>query len=88
MRSQSSSEHAVVLADQAGSGKTLAYLLPLLQLLRTEEAQAGGKRLTQPSCPRVIIAAPTVGEAGGCTHAGLLIWAGLGWPDLGWPGLA
>ncbi|GFR42534.1 hypothetical protein Agub_g3439 [Astrephomene gubernaculifera] len=50
---------AVVLADQAGSGKTLAYLLPLMQILRAEEAEAGG-RVTRPNCPRGIVVAPTV----------------------------
>ncbi|MEW5304328.1 MAG: hypothetical protein WDW36_006945 [Sanguina aurantia] len=49
----------MVLADQAGSGKTLAYLLPLIQALKTEEAANGGP-VTQPGRPRIVIVAPTV----------------------------
>ena len=48
----------VVLADHAGSGKTLAYLLPLLQLLKAEEKLLGGVA-TQPSCPRLVLVVPT-----------------------------
>ncbi|KAL4458181.1 hypothetical protein ABPG75_013046 [Micractinium tetrahymenae] len=48
----------VVLADHAGSGKTLAYLLPLLQALKGEEAVLGGAA-TQPRCPRLVVAVPT-----------------------------
>ncbi|KAG2448777.1 hypothetical protein HYH02_006129 [Chlamydomonas schloesseri] len=54
-----SDRSALVLADQAGSGKTMAYLLPLLQALRADELAAGG-RVTQPRCPRGIVVAPTV----------------------------
>lgn len=54
----------MVLADQAGSGKTLAYLLPLIQALKTEEAANGGP-VTQPGRPRIVIVAPTVGETHG-----------------------
>jgi ATP-dependent RNA helicase DDX18/HAS1 len=50
--------HCAIM-DQTGSGKTLAYLLPLMQMLRDEETAAGGKRLTQPKCPRLLILAPT-----------------------------
>ncbi|EFJ52361.1 hypothetical protein VOLCADRAFT_86719 [Volvox carteri f. nagariensis] len=49
----------IVLADQAGSGKTLAYLAPLMQILRQEEL-AAGTRVTRPGCPRGIVVAPTV----------------------------
>jgi hypothetical protein len=52
----------VALADQAGSGKTLAYLLPLLQALREQEAAAGGRAATVPGSPRVLVVTPTVGE--------------------------
>ena len=48
----------VVLADHAGSGKTLAYLLPLLQVLKEEERVLGGAA-TQPNCPRLIVLVPT-----------------------------
>jgi ATP-dependent RNA helicase DDX18/HAS1 len=50
----------VALADQAGSGKTLAYLLPLLQQLKQKEAAAGGP-VTQANSPSIIIMAPTTG---------------------------
>jgi hypothetical protein len=56
----------VALADQAGSGKTLAYLLPLLQELREQEAAGGGAPCTVAGSPRVLVLTPTVGE-----HAGL-----------------
>ncbi|GBF95962.1 DEAD-box ATP-dependent RNA helicase [Raphidocelis subcapitata] len=49
----------VALADQAGSGKTLAYLLPLLQALVEEEA-AAGRPCTAPGSPRLLVVAPTV----------------------------
>lgn len=49
----------VVVADQAGSGKTLAYLVPLVQALKAEEEAAGGGRLTKPRCPRAVIICPT-----------------------------
>jgi ATP-dependent RNA helicase DDX18/HAS1 len=51
----------VALADQAGSGKTLAYLLPLLQHLKQKEAAAGGP-VTQANSPSIVIMAPTTGE--------------------------
>lgn len=50
----------VALADQAGSGKTLAYLLPLLQEIKAEEAAKGGPA-TVPGSPRVLVLTPTVG---------------------------
>lgn len=49
----------VVVADQAGSGKTLAYLVPLVQALKQEEEAQGGGRLTEPRCPRAIVICPT-----------------------------
>ena len=48
----------VVLADHAGSGKTLAYLGPLIQSIKSEEAVLG-KPGTTPNCPRVVIVVPT-----------------------------
>ncbi|WIA31756.1 hypothetical protein OEZ86_002630 [Tetradesmus obliquus] len=57
LSSKSKVKH-VALADQAGSGKTLAYLLPLLQQLKRREAAAGGP-VTQPNSPSLIIMAPT-----------------------------
>ena len=48
----------MLLADHAGSGKTLAYLLPLLQLLREEERFLG-RAATQPRCPRLLVVVPT-----------------------------
>ncbi len=44
----------------AGSGKTLAYLLPLLQLLREEE-EAARRPLSEPNCPRLLVVTPTNG---------------------------
>ncbi|KAI8469617.1 MAG: P-loop containing nucleoside triphosphate hydrolase protein [Monoraphidium minutum] len=49
----------VALADQAGSGKTLAYLLPLLQEVKDAEAAAGGRPAPVPGCPQVLIITPT-----------------------------
>mmetsp|Transcript_11822 Transcript_11822/g.38856 ORF Transcript_11822/g.38856 Transcript_11822/m.38856 type:complete len:614 (-) Transcript_11822:1787-3628(-) len=47
-------QRAVLLADQAGSGKTLAYLLPLMQRLRQEE---GAPDPGRP--PRMLVVTPT-----------------------------
>ena len=41
----------------AGSGKTLAYLAPVAQALRAEEAAGGGAML--PKAPRALVLAPT-----------------------------
>lgn len=46
-----------IIADQSGSGKTLAYLAPIIQRLRQEELQDLIK--TSPQSPRVIIIVPT-----------------------------
>jgi len=46
-----------VIADQSGSGKTLAYLCPIVQNLRKEEVQ--GLHKSSPRNPRVIILTPT-----------------------------
>jgi len=54
----------VAVADQAGSGKTLAYLLPLLQQLKLKEAAAGGA-CTVPNSPYMIVMTPTAGEVYG-----------------------
>lgn len=42
----------------AGSGKTLAYLLPLVQCMREEE-QSASNSLTLRNSPRVVVLAPT-----------------------------
>ena len=47
-----------VVASCAGSGKTLAYLLPLVQALRADEA-APNDAMTLRNSPRVIVLAPT-----------------------------
>jgi ATP-dependent RNA helicase DDX18/HAS1 len=52
----------VALADQAGSGKTLAYLLPLLQQLKAREAAQGGGPVTQPNSASIVVVTPTTGE--------------------------
>lgn len=46
-----------IIADQSGSGKTLSYLVPLVQRLRQDELQGLGKPVSQ--CPRVVILVPT-----------------------------
>ena len=56
----------------AGSGKTLAYLLPLVQRMREEEKSACDS-LTLRNCPRVIVLAPTTEL---CAQARLLLPAG------------
>ncbi|CAH8259654.1 unnamed protein product [Arabidopsis lyrata] len=46
-----------IIADQSGSGKTLAYLVPAIQRLREEELQ--GQSKSSSGCPRVIVLVPT-----------------------------
>ncbi|KAK3189395.1 hypothetical protein Dsin_028956 [Dipteronia sinensis] len=46
-----------ILADRSGSGKTLAYLVPLIQRLRQEELQGHSKSLSRS--PRVVVMVPT-----------------------------
>ncbi|OAY33313.2 hypothetical protein MANES_13G083900v8 [Manihot esculenta] len=46
-----------VIADQSGSGKTLAYLIPIIQRLRLEELEGLGKPLSKS--PQVLIMVPT-----------------------------
>lgn len=46
-----------ILADQSGSGKTLAYLAPVIQRIRQEEVQ--GLSMSSSQSPRVIILVPT-----------------------------
>ncbi|KHN33662.1 DEAD-box ATP-dependent RNA helicase 50 [Glycine soja] len=47
-----------VIADQSGSGKTLAYLAPIIQLLRLEELE-GRSSKSSSQAPRVLVLAPT-----------------------------
>jgi ATP-dependent RNA helicase DDX18/HAS1 len=47
----------VVVADHAGSGKTLAYLLPFVQDIHEEEKTGG--RATVAHCPRLVVMCPT-----------------------------
>ncbi|XP_010486230.1 PREDICTED: DEAD-box ATP-dependent RNA helicase 50-like [Camelina sativa] len=46
-----------IIAEQSGSGKTLSYLIPVIQRLREEELQGISK--SSPGCPRVIVLVPT-----------------------------
>lgn len=46
-----------IIADQSGSGKTLAYLVPVIQRLRQEELE--GRHKSSSQAPTVIILAPT-----------------------------
>ncbi|KAK3441930.1 hypothetical protein EUGRSUZ_B02194 [Eucalyptus grandis] len=46
-----------IIADQSGSGKTLAYLAPVVQRLRQEELQGLSKSFSRS--PRVVILVPT-----------------------------
>ena len=60
--SPSPPEHlrSCVLADHAGSGKTLAYLVPLVMDLRLAEAAvSGGGPLSRPGAPSALVVAPT-----------------------------
>ena len=50
------SQRHILLADQAGSGKTLAYLLPLLQRLQGIEAEQGRSKSKRP---RLLVLTPT-----------------------------
>lgn len=46
-----------IIADQSGSGKTLAYLVPVIQRLREEELQGVSKSSSQS--PRLVVLVPT-----------------------------
>ncbi|XP_047947970.1 DEAD-box ATP-dependent RNA helicase 50 isoform X1 [Salvia hispanica] len=46
-----------IISDQSGSGKTLSYLIPLVQRLRQEEIEGLSKSTSQN--PRVVILVPT-----------------------------
>ncbi|GMH37460.1 hypothetical protein BSKO_05333 [Bryopsis sp. KO-2023] len=48
----------ILIADHAGSGKTLAYLIPIVQRLKQKEKELA-QRLTKPNNPQVIILVPT-----------------------------
>ena len=56
MEDTAADEDHVLLADQAGSGKTLAYLLPLLQRLANTEKEEGRAK---PMRPRMLVLVPT-----------------------------
>ena len=64
----------VLLADQAGCGKTLAYLAPIVQQLRNEEKKAG-QRVTESKHPRALVIVPTAGRmiVRGHTHTMQLV---------------
>ena len=46
-----------IIADQTGSGKTLSYLIPLLQKLHLLDTTGGRKK--RKGCPRIVILTPT-----------------------------
>lgn len=48
----------VLLADHAGSGKTLSYLVPLIQKMKEEEKKSQGP-VGKPGRPRVVVIVPT-----------------------------
>ncbi len=48
----------VLLADHAGSGKTLSYLVPLIQQLKEDEVKLG-RAVGKPGQPRIVIIVPT-----------------------------
>jgi len=48
----------VLLADHAGSGKTLSYLVPLIQRLKEDE-KSNGRPLDSSGKPRIIVIVPT-----------------------------
>ncbi|CAN1220824.1 DEAD-box ATP-dependent RNA helicase 39 [Linum grandiflorum] len=48
---------SVVLGSHTGSGKTLSYLLPIVQLIREDEALSG--RMMKPNRPRAVVLCPT-----------------------------
>ncbi|KAK9145068.1 hypothetical protein Sjap_004971 [Stephania japonica] len=50
-------EKSCIIADQSGSGKTLAYLAPLIQRLRQEELQGLSKSSSRS--PRAVVLVPT-----------------------------
>jgi superfamily II DNA/RNA helicase len=47
-----------VVADQSGSGKTLAYLVPVIQQIKEQE-HAAGRLQTQSRKPRAVVLCPT-----------------------------
>ena len=75
----------LVVGDHAGSGKTLAYLAPLMQALRQQEAAAGG-RVTRPNTPRLVVIAPTEGVAPWPSAAARVQHTGCGSPSVDLPG--
>lgn len=46
-----------ILADQSGSGKTLAYLTPVIERLREEEV--AGLSVSTARSPRLVVLVPT-----------------------------
>lgn len=73
----------LLLADQAGSGKTLGYLLPLVQEMRQKELKEG--RATTSCSPQVVVLTPTTelaqqvgGGAAGAAAAAARVASRLG----------
>ncbi|KAI5402251.1 DEAD-box ATP-dependent RNA helicase 50 [Lathyrus oleraceus] len=55
-----------IIADQSGSGKTLAYLVPIIQRLRQQELE--GRHKSSSQAPTVLILAPTAELASQVLH--------------------
>lgn len=52
--------NSCIIADQSGSGKTLAYLLPIIQRLRQQELQGhNSNNQSSSQSPTLLILAPT-----------------------------
>lgn len=58
MQAVAAGKQHLVLADHSGSGKTLAYLVPLTQQLRLQEA-GDQERWAKPRRPSVLVVLPT-----------------------------
>ena len=51
--------NSLLIADHAGSGKTLAYLAPLVQRMRAQEASSAEIEPEFKNPPRALVLVPT-----------------------------